>query len=109
MKQHLLGSYLDALGSIIAAQIFKGKAMQGGLSGAKRLAKMPDLCRLLNSIGELPRVTIFVCLEQAEATESRSRFFYPNSYLVVHHRKQDGVFLLFDGCCTLIKHFAAQV
>lgn len=89
MKQHLLGSYLDALGSIIAAQIFKGKAMEGGLSGAKRLAKMPDLCRLLNSIGALPRVTTCVCFEEAEANaaKSLSRIFYPDSYLVVYHRK----------------------
>lgn len=52
VKQHLLGSYLDALGSIIVAQVFKSKAIDGGLSGAKRLAKMPDICRLLNSNGE---------------------------------------------------------
>lgn len=53
VKQHLLASYLDALGSVVVAQAFKGKAMDGGLSGIRKLAKMPDVCKLLKSNGTL--------------------------------------------------------
>lgn len=55
MTQHLLRSYLDALGSLIVAQMFRSKAMDGGPAGVKRLAKMPDICQLLHSNGERER------------------------------------------------------
>ena len=51
MKQHYLVSYLEALGSILLAQLFKYRAVEGGLKGVTLLSTCPNICRLLASVG----------------------------------------------------------
>ena len=51
MKQHYIMSYLEALGSILLAQLFKYRAVEGGLKGVTLLSKCPNICRLLASVG----------------------------------------------------------
>jgi hypothetical protein len=52
VKQHYLVAYLEALGSILLAQLFKYRALDGGLTGVKHLARSPEICRVLASVGE---------------------------------------------------------
>lgn len=53
--QHLLKAYLEALGSVLVAQFFKYKALDGGLEGVKELARSPSICRQLAVAGiDLP-------------------------------------------------------
>lgn len=51
MKQHFLVSYLEALGSILLAQLFRNRALEGGLKGVTLLSRCPHICRLLESVG----------------------------------------------------------
>jgi hypothetical protein len=52
--QHLLKAYLEALGSVVLAQFFRYKALEGGLEGVKELAKSPEICRQLAVAGWNP-------------------------------------------------------
>jgi len=55
VKQHFLVSYLEALGSILLAQLFRNRALEGGLKGVTLLSRCPHICRLLESVGvDLP-------------------------------------------------------
>jgi hypothetical protein len=51
VKQHFLVAYLEALGSILLAQLFKYRALEGGLKGVALLSTCPHICRLLASVG----------------------------------------------------------
>jgi hypothetical protein len=51
VRQHFLAAYLEALGSILLAQLFRYRALEGGLKGVKLLSRCPHICRLLSSVG----------------------------------------------------------